>query len=332
MTRGAVACLIGLLLSAGPPPAHQVGADDVSIRRVLDAGAYAEAERQAAEWCARVESERGPESNDLPRALDLLVEALVRNGRSAEPRTLTVAERSLRLRERESGRHPFEVAASLNELAAVRAQRGEYRSALALYERASVLRPEAGDRGSSSLADSLEGVARALADLARFDRAQVPLDESLAIREARSTESPLAYARTLELAGHLRRESGRYQHAAEALDDALSLWNRHAPEHPDKTMALVLRADASDAAGHDLAALGQELLQQVDVLEIQPRRERRIGLEGALLAARVAPTLGPGGAGRRIRPRAGLDDDAHELPAKGLCAVLRPERPPASDL
>ena len=62
--------------------------DVVTVRGLLDAGRYEEAEAAAT---ALVESTAGLSEPDRLAARQLLVDALIRNGRGAEPRTLALA-------------------------------------------------------------------------------------------------------------------------------------------------------------------------------------------------------------------------------------------------
>src|SRR5205809_5807057 len=55
---------------------------DTEVRRALESGEYDQAERLAVEWHSRVQSARGPDSIELARASDLLVEALLENGKA----------------------------------------------------------------------------------------------------------------------------------------------------------------------------------------------------------------------------------------------------------
>src|SRR5918995_539788 len=89
---------------------------DQTIRGALDRGEYEEAERQAVNWQAHVQKKHGPDPLELARASDLLVEALIRNGKSATPSVLDAAEGAVRLKERRFATDPAELAISIHNL------------------------------------------------------------------------------------------------------------------------------------------------------------------------------------------------------------------------
>ncbi len=242
-----VVCLVGVAFLA-EPATQKVADAGQEVRRTLERGEYEKAERLAVEWHSRVQAAHGSDSIELARASDLLVEALLENGKAAASSTLVVAERVIAAKERALGRDSVELAVSLHNLGTLRGFRGEFRAALTLFERAlsvrrGVLAPE-----TSQIADSLDAIGATMIRLDRFALAQERLDESLKIREQQSVESPLRLARTLASVGNLQFRTARYRDAASVLDRALDLWNRHAPSHPDKVTALI----TSGAVTHTL--------------------------------------------------------------------------------
>ena len=227
------------------------------VQQALTAGAYAEAERLATGWCARVEAEQGPESLAAARASDLLVEAQLRNGKAGTPATLTLAERVLGLKDKYLGRGHLETAISLHNLGVAHVLRGEFGAAVKLLEQALRIRSASLGTDDPGVADSLDELALALIHLAgveRFQEAKRRLDGSLKIRESRSIESPLALARTLTLVGMLHRYSGSYTDAVAPLDRALAIQSRVAPDHPEAVLTLQLRGDVLFLMGETAAA------------------------------------------------------------------------------
>jgi CHAT domain-containing protein len=234
--------------------ALQTGAPDDAIRHALDRGTYDEAERQAANSYAQVKKTHGPDSIELARASDLLVEALIRNGKSATSDARQLADAAVQSKERRLGADSPEVAVSIHNLGTLGAARGEFRAAVAFHTRALALRRRAFGPDSAESADSLDATVRALIELERFQEAQESLDRALRVRAQQSAESPLALARTLELAGRVGWRAGRYGDAAAALDRALAIWDQHAPAHPDKTATLIIRGEVYQLAGNIAAA------------------------------------------------------------------------------
>ena len=104
------------------------------VRQALDAGRYEEAERLTTDWCVRLETEQGPESVELARALDLRVEALLKNGKAGLPNALTFAEHAARIKEQALGPGHPDTAVSVHNLGLTHLQRGELTVALRLLE------------------------------------------------------------------------------------------------------------------------------------------------------------------------------------------------------
>ena len=225
-----------------------------SIRLSLDRGAYEEAERQASELYAQVQRTHGPDSIELARASDLLIEALVKNGRAAASTAEDIARSAVRIKERQLGGDHVEIAGSLHNLAAVISARGDFAAALPLQQRGLELRIRTLSADSPDIADSLDAVAATQIALERFPAARESIDRSLGIRRSRIEQPSLALAHTLELLGHERWRTGHYQEAATALDEALATREHIAPAHPDTVSTLTLRGEVSYLGGDILAA------------------------------------------------------------------------------
>jgi CHAT domain-containing protein/tetratricopeptide (TPR) repeat protein len=190
-----------------------------------------------------VEGKVGADTLALARALDLLVEAQLKNGRADTLATLNLAERVVRLKEQHLGRAHPELAISLHNLGTAHARRGEFSVAVRLHERGLMVRSAAAQADDPGVADSLDQLALALIHLEKFSEAKRSLDQSRRIREIRSIESPLALAGTLELVGMLERYSGDYPAAVAPTERALEIRSRLAPDHPDGVLTLELRGD-----------------------------------------------------------------------------------------
>jgi tetratricopeptide (TPR) repeat protein len=223
------------------------------VRQALEAGDYEEAERLASEWLARVERDHGLESLATARALDLLVEAAVKNGNAGMGRVPTLSERAVRLKEGHLGPEHVETAQSLYNLGTVHLQRGEFSAALQPLERSLSIRTAAIGLDDPAVADSLDQFALSLIQLDRFQEAEQRLAESQRIRERRRDESSLALARTLELVAWLHRTSGNYAAATSAINRAMALRRSGPRDHPDMVLALQVQGDVllltGDASG-----------------------------------------------------------------------------------
>lgn len=248
--RGAFVRLLGLagLIATIIGQSHaQTPADGTQpfehAQRLLDQGAYGEAERVTRQLKADVESRDGPDSVAFARALGLLVEAMIRNGKAGAAETLHAAERAFRVQEGLVGPEHLETARALYRLGNVNLERGEFTLAVSRYERALDIRQRRLASDDLVIGDSLDGLALALIRLQRHDEARQALNRVLAIREATSDRAPLALARTLELVAWLNRYSGDYAAAVPLIDRALGIWTRLAPNHPDVVTAMEVRGD-----------------------------------------------------------------------------------------
>jgi len=248
--RHPLVTLFGVLLlvcvcriSAATQPSSESNVTREAVRLALDAGAYESAERLASSWCRGVEHQFGLQSLQLARALDLLVEAKIKNGRSAEADTVALAERTVALKEQHLGRRDPDTIGSLHNLGTVRQQRGEFSPALSWHERALEIRLATAEPKSPQVADSLDLVALALIQLHRAKDAERRLAQSTVIRENVTAESHVALARTLELVGLLHRSSGTFSDAIAPLERALTIRRRFSPEHPDSVSLLQTLGD-----------------------------------------------------------------------------------------
>jgi CHAT domain-containing protein/tetratricopeptide (TPR) repeat protein len=254
--RRSFAFALAAVLTASDIPGPRVSAlpQDQTIRDTLDRGQYEEAERHAADWHAQVKKTHGPDSLELARASDLLVEALLKNGRGADANVLDIAQAAVRGKERALGHDHVDVSESLHKVAAVLSARGDFRAALPLHERALALRQRLLSADSPAIADSLDSVAGPLIELEKFSAALELLNRSLRIRRLSSDQTSRSLARTLELVGRAHWRAGGYAEAAEALDGALAISDRLWPGHPDKVMTLTLRGEVHHLGGDVLAA------------------------------------------------------------------------------
>jgi len=235
----ATACLA--VIGAASPASGQQSAGDArlqAIRLTIDDGRYQEAEAEAERLVASLETAEARESPVVAPALDLLVEALIRNGKGAEPRTLSLAERAIAQKDARAGPTDSALAVSLRNLGDVFVQAGDYGRARAPYERALAVR-ERGVGESSDLADDLDHLANLLTLIEKYDDALKASDRALAIRTSAGDRDDLSMARTLEVRGVLLQRRGDYPGARAGLERALAL-RESRPAHPELAEALSL--------------------------------------------------------------------------------------------
>jgi len=78
-----------------------------SVRKATEDGTYVQAEALARTFIAAEQKASRPETVDVAEAMNLLVEALWRGGKMADPETRRLAEESVALSRKTSGRAPL---------------------------------------------------------------------------------------------------------------------------------------------------------------------------------------------------------------------------------
>lgn len=129
----------GLALAPAASAQETAGAADTALddaRRVLVAGRYPDAERQARAALASLERDGDAGSASAAEWLDVLVTALWRGGKSSDSQAVAFAERAIEIKEQRLGPDAPALAASLDNAGVLFFLRGEYERALPLYERA----------------------------------------------------------------------------------------------------------------------------------------------------------------------------------------------------
>jgi CHAT domain-containing protein/tetratricopeptide (TPR) repeat protein len=225
-----------------------------AIRQAIDAGRYTRAEALALHLTAAAGAGSRSDPLQTLRAQDLLVEALVKNGKGAQASPLNLARRIVRTKERHLGRAHLDTSHSLFNLGLIRIARGEFEDAIAVFER--VLRIRRAWRGADSrlIADALDQLASVLIQLERFPDARRRLDESLGIRNAVASSDQIGLSRTLELMGTWYRYAGPYAEAMPPLDRALAIRTRLTPQHPETASILQVRGDVLFLRGDSVGA------------------------------------------------------------------------------
>ena len=229
------------------------GSGAAAIRRAIDAGTYARAEMLALQLTTAAGAATPSNPLQALRAQDLLVEALVKNGKGSSSSTLNLARRIVRMKERRLGRTHLDTSTSLFNLGLVRTARGEFEGAIASFERVLLIRRASRGINGRLVADALDQLASVLIQLERFPDAKRRLDESLRLRNAVASSDEIGLSRTLELVGTWYRYAGPYADAMTPIDRALAIRRRLTPQHPETASVLQLRGDVlflrGDSAG-----------------------------------------------------------------------------------
>ena len=262
-------CLAALLTvaTASSQPAPDADSHVQTVRAWLDAGRYGDAEREAVRLVESSPVEAAPDVVDAD-AIDLLVEALILNGKGADPRTLQHADRAIRAREASAGTSPHALARSLRNRGDVWFQSGEFTRAVSEFERALAVRSAAPGADDRELATDLDHLALALIWTEQFDRALAACDRALVLKRGLPV-SEVALARTLEVRGVAWQRKGDYPRAREDLEAAIRIREAAQPQHP--------------ATAWLLTALGEQLLLEGDLAQARQTLTRAVGMaEGTL--------------------------------------------------
>ena len=198
-----------------------------ALRAWTEAGRYAEAEAEAQRLFERNASTSG-----------LLVDALLRNGRGAEPRTLQLAEQSV-TSNAASAPDDVTMARSLRQLGDVLFEAGQYqpatsrlRESLALLDRTRAAPLET--------AEALRSLARVLTETGRYDEALPFCDRAVSLLEALGPNTDTALGQVLQVRAYLLHEMGDYPRARIDIDRARSLIDSNYPAHPETARLLAL--------------------------------------------------------------------------------------------
>ena len=252
-------CIL-VLASAGP---KGVQGQHEEIRRLLTAANYAAAESQARSLVAALETS-GPESLDLARALDLLVQALVEGGKPADPAALPSATRAVALTEKLTGPDDPAVANSLSNLGLVLRRQGKLEEARAAYERALRIREKTLGPEHPDVARILAALSALASNGGDFARARELGERAVQIAEkAGDPVNEAVAANNLALALFQLND---YTGSKQRLEQALHAYERAlGPEHPE--------------VGKTLSNLANVVSESGDLAEARRLYERAIAIQ-----------------------------------------------------
>jgi CHAT domain-containing protein/predicted negative regulator of RcsB-dependent stress response len=255
-TKRTAVCLLLLWISACGGGAERAKLSETegsgrTIRVLIDAGRYADAQSSAGELLRSVWHDVGQQPSEASAlALDLVVEARWRNGDAALD-TLSLAERAVDWRRR-LGRKP-PLAMSLRNLGLVRLLAGRPREAVTVLEAGLATLEPAVDHNDPALAEALDALAAGLVEMGRYEEAEDRLRRSVEIRQKASLEDGSGLAHTFELRSLVFLRTGRYSEARPPLERALAI-RRAQPDHPETAATFSLLADLFWLEGRPAAA------------------------------------------------------------------------------
>ncbi len=269
------AAVLGLLgaLTAIPPQAHseppEVAAQPSSTdtrpdaasldmaRDLIKDGQYSEAASLARSFLAPEEARSGPDSPQVADVLDVIVEAERLAGKVKDEGTRALARRAIAIREMAFGAGHPEVARSVNNLANLLVESGDYVAARPLYER--VLAIQERELGPDHLlvGKTLNNFANLICDMGDYAGSRPLYERALRIKEkALGPEDPQLISTLIGL-GILLRLTGEYTEARRYSERAVQIAERKLrPGHPRRGSTLGTLASISYETGDFAEAKG----------------------------------------------------------------------------
>jgi CHAT domain-containing protein/tetratricopeptide (TPR) repeat protein len=239
-----------------------------SVRTLLETGQYALAESEAA--ALRADTARTALSTaDLLRATDLLIEALCRNGKGAEPATRALAEQVVRSRGAATDSDDQLLSGSLRNLGDVLVESGQYQAAVDPLKRALAIQEGALGPDHGAIADDLDHLARALLWADRLQDASDAANRAVQIRQKTLDPNDAPIASSLEIQGVILQRKGDHAGARPAFERAVALREAARSAPPDLAEALSL--------------LGEQVWFEGDVLKAKEYCTRALSLAEASL-------------------------------------------------
>jgi CHAT domain-containing protein/tetratricopeptide (TPR) repeat protein len=247
------ALAITILAPAGPSSRALVAVSPQDVGALVDAGRYQEAEAAARARYTAAAAADGPASVSAIRAAVVLGDALVRNGRAADPDTTALAQRTASDASRLGAAFRADLIASLHLQGVVHTERGEFASAIQTHQRALAARRQMLPAGDATIAASLEYLAAPLILSERFAEATTSLRQARDLLR-NATNNDIGLARLLVLEAMLGRYDGHYAPALAAVEQALAIRETVTPDHPDLVAILQLKGELQRFVGDNEAA------------------------------------------------------------------------------
>jgi CHAT domain-containing protein len=171
-------------------------------------------------------------------ASDVLVRALLLNGRGGVPATRSLAEHTVRTKRAHLGPNHADLATSLINVGDCCLDSGDYGCAIAALERAVVLRESSDASDPAGVAEAQERLGRALAVSGRQLEALRVLERSLQTKKSVLGAANAGVARTLEAIWLGFQRNGDYGEAGVAVRQAAQIQEAADPRHPAYVVTL----------------------------------------------------------------------------------------------
>jgi len=293
---------IALTSSENFRPVQGVDGRTGAVRALIEEGRFADAEAAALKLVPAF----GENTINTPAeadACDVLVEALLRNGRGADARTRQIAQQVVHARVTQLAPDNPALATSLRNLGDVLFDADEHHLAATRFREALAVRELTPGADPADIADDLDHLVRALTKTERYDEALRLSDRALALRDQPHDSSDISLARTLQIRGFVQQILGNYPGAHADLERAWTLRESANPRHPDTAMALALFGDQLTIEG-DLQR-SRELLERAGTLASSVLRPNHPDLAFPLRSLAITlAEVGDLAASRDLRQRA----------------------------
>jgi CHAT domain-containing protein/tetratricopeptide (TPR) repeat protein len=234
-----IACTL-LSQSVGSARGQELASRFDDARLAIEQGRYVDAENIAQSLVSTTELQA--KSSDGLAARDLLVEALVRNGRGQEPRARSLAEEVVRDRRLTSRSTDQNLGISIRNLGDVLFQAGDYKGAVAKSREALSVHDSGVAPASPLLVmRDLSTLTRALHETQQDNEALSAADRALALGDRTPTARGTDLSNALEARALVWKEKGDYPKARVDLERAVALLDADYPlGHPETADALTL--------------------------------------------------------------------------------------------
>ncbi len=240
MARTAIA-RTAIARAAQETPAQQTQASENldKVRDLIKDGKYAQAETLARRLLAEIEATAGSDSLKIAEVLDVLVEALYRGGKAKQPGSREFAERAVEIKKNILGPNHPEAAVSLNNLAILLKDMGDYAGARLLYERTLTIREKTLGPDHPEVARALNNLANLLMESGDYVGARLLHQRALTIQEKSQGPTHPAVGTSLLNLANLFRNLGDYAEATPLYQRAIEIQEKAVGyEHPDVAMTI----------------------------------------------------------------------------------------------
>lgn len=249
-------------------PAPEIASPLAHARDLIKDGRFAEAASLARSLLAPEEAKGGPDSPPVADILDVIVEAERLAGNFKDEGTRALARRSIAIREAAFGAEHPEVARSVNNLANLLVESGDYFGAKPLYERVLAIQERELGPHDPLVGKTLTNFANLISDMGDYPGSLPLYERALRIKEkAFGTDDPQLISTLIGLA-ILHRLTGEYTEARHYSERAVQIADvKLRPGHPRRASTLATLASISYETGDFVEA--KSLLERA--LSLQER-------------------------------------------------------------